>query len=506
VVTVGAGDKQGRLAAFSSRGENGRGGQVTIDGETYTWVDRPTVTGPGVAIYSVRASSADPTYHSNLDEEIAEVGENNALYYTKLSGTSMSAPHLSGVVALMLEANPALSWREVKQILQDTATNMPGIEPWEAGAGYVNTYSAVRAALGATGYGATVNQNRSFNANALVSTGSSADYAIDFSPVGPTETVQFQVGADIALVNARANVGTNTVAISLTDPNGKRYGSSIALPLLGQNIAVSAPGVAGTWSLTVRGIGSVSGNNLDPARVTNGYGLPGTVNVNVKQLRTDGYSGLSDIAAHPGRQFIEFAVSNRLVDSYPDGRFRPDQALSRGELAQYLLMGTGVRQSLPYNRVPGTSDIGLANPLYPFVESAIATGAPLRNLDHLHAGVIGTLGGAFRPKDAVTRVSLAYSLVQSLGLQPVAVAPVETVTVLYDGKRIPIEDAASIPPLLRGYVQLALDQALINARFAVTQGPYDLQPTIRAYFDPGLAVTRAAYAAAASRLLGVYGP
>lgn len=506
VVTVGAGDKQGRLAAFSSRGENGRGGQAVIDGETYTWVDRPTVTGPGVGIYSVRASSADPTFHSNLDEEIAEVGENNALYYTKLSGTSMSAPHLSGVVALMLEANPALSWREVKRILQDTATNMPGIEPWEAGAGYVNTYSAVRTALGATGYGATVNQNRTFNANALVSTGSSADYAIDFSPVGPTETVQFQVGADIALVNARANVGTNTVAISLTDPNGKRYGSSIALPLLGQNIAVSAPGVAGTWSLTVRGIGSVSGNNLDPAKVTNGYALPGTVNVNVKQLRTDGYSGLSDISTHPGRQFIEFAVSNRLVDSHADGRFRPDQALSRGELAQYLLMGTGVRQSLPYSRGPSTSDIGLANPLYPFVESAVATGAPLRNLDHLHAGVIGTLAGAFRPKDAVTRVSLAYSLVQSLGLQGVAVVPVDAVTVLYDGRRIPIEDAASIPPLLRGYVQLALDQALINARFAVTQGPYDLQPTIRAYFDPDLVVTRAAYAAAASRTLGVYGP
>lgn len=506
VVAVGAGDKQGRLAGFSSRGENGRSGRVVIDGQTLTWVDRPTITGPGVDIYSVRASSADPTFHSNLDQEIEEVGENNALYYTKLSGTSMSAPHLSGVVALMLQANPALSWREVKQILQNTVTNMPGIEPWEAGAGYVNTYSAVRSALGATGYGFTVNQNRTFNANALVSTGSSTDYAVDFSPVGPTETVQFQVGADIALVNARANVGTNTVAIVLTDPNGKRYGSSISLPQLGENIAVSAPGVGGTWSLTVRGIGSVSGSNLDPAKVTNGYALPGTVNVNVKQLRTDGYSGLRDIASHPGRQFIEFAVSNRLVDSYADGLFRPNQALSRGELAQYVLMGTGVRQSLPYKRGPSTSDIGLANPLYPFVESAIATGAPLRNLDHSHAGVIGTIGGAFLPTNAVTRVSLAYSLVQSLGLQSVAVKPVSTVTVLYNGKRVPIDDAGSIPPLLRGYVQLALDQALINARFKLIQGPYDLQPTVHAYFDPQLVVTRAAYAAAASRLLGVYGP
>ena len=37
-------------------------------------------------------------------------------------------------------------------------------------------------------------------------------------------------------------------------------------------------------------------------------------------------------------------------------------------------------------------------------------------------------------------------------------------------------------------------------------GSSDLQPVLRAYFDPAQVVSRAAYAAAASRLLGVYGP
>jgi hypothetical protein len=209
----------------------------------------------------------------------------------------------------MLEANPGMDWREVKRILQETASNIPGHESWEVGAGYVNAYAAVQSTLKAGTFGSTVNATRTFNANAQVSTGSSTDYDVDYSPVGPTETVQFNVAEGISLVAARANVGENTVAISLTDPNGKRYGSSIALPVLGQNIAVSAPGVPGTWSLTVRGVGSVSGNNLDPARVTNGYGVPGTVTVNVKQLRTDGFSGLTDIASHPARGFIEFGVS-----------------------------------------------------------------------------------------------------------------------------------------------------------------------------------------------------
>lgn len=504
VVTVAAGDKQGRLASFSSRGENGRGGTVTVDGETFTWEDRPTITAPGVDIASARASlgALDKT---SVDADIERLGPAVAAYYTHMSGTSMAAPHISGIVALMLEADPTMDWRDVKRILQETASNMPGHEAWEVGAGYVNAHSAVQAALDAGQYGATVNATRSFNANAQVSIGSSVDYPIDFSPVGPTGAVQFQVGADTALVAARANVGTNTVAISLTDPNGNRYGSSIALPVLGQNIAVSAPGVAGTWTLTVRGIGSVSGNNLDPAGVTNGYGVPGRVNVNVKQLRTDGFTGLTDIQGHPAQGFVEFGVSNRLVDSTADGRFHPDRALTRRELADFLVMGSGIRQYQPMFGTPSVSDAGALGNALPFAEAAIATGAAQRDLSHRQAGVMRTVNGAFRPDEFVTRTSLAYSLVQSLGLQAEAAAFTGPLTVVVDTRRIAIEDAAGIPAEMRGYVQHALDLGLINARFEIAQGPYDLQPTLKAYFDPSVAVTRASYAAAASRLLEAYG-
>ena len=44
VVAVAAGDKQGKLADFSSRGVDGAGGSVTIGDETFQWVDRPTIT------------------------------------------------------------------------------------------------------------------------------------------------------------------------------------------------------------------------------------------------------------------------------------------------------------------------------------------------------------------------------------------------------------------------------------------------------------------------------
>ena len=99
---------------------------------------------------------------------------------------------------------------------------------------------------------------------------------------------------------------------------------------------------------------------------------------------------------------------------------------------------------------------------------------------------------------------VADPLVQSLALQNEARSFDGPLTAFYDGKRIPLEDAASIPASLRGYVQYALDLGLINARFAVAQGPYDLQPTLKAYFDPSTKVTRAAYAVAAGRYMTYY--
>lgn len=503
VITVAAGDKQGKLADFSSRGEKGRGGEVEIDGIRYRWEDRPTITAPGVDIYSTRASTSGPLDLLAIEEEVNEIGPAMAPFYSKKSGTSMAAPHISGVVALMLEANPSMSWREVKQILQQTATNIPGREAWEAGAGYVNAYAAVQASLGAGAFGSTVNANRAFNANAQVSVASSTNHDIDFSPVGPTGAVAFDVASDISMVNARANVGDNTVALVLIDPNGKRYGSSISLPVLGQNVAASAPGVAGTWTLTVRGIGSVSGNNLDPAQVTNGYGLPGTVRVNLKQLRTDGYTGLTDVASHPARGFIEFGVSERLLDSGTDGRFRPDAVLKKGELAGFMLMGMATRQQDPFGGA-SFSDVGSSNALYPFVEAVNARGATLRDTFHTDARVLRSNGIQFQANATVARQELAYALVQSLGLQSQAQAHGGDITVAHDGRRLVLDDQASVDPALRGYVQLALDLNLIAARFSLTQGPFDLVPTLHARFEPAGTVTRADYAAAATRFFGVY--
>ncbi|KKK39101.1 peptidase S8 [Mesobacillus campisalis] len=141
VVTVAAGDKTGNLAGFSSRGEKNRGGTVVVDGQQWTWEDRPTVTSPGVDIISTRVLS--PVASLGASKDLQYVEPAYLPYYTTMSGTSMAAPHVAGVIALMLDANPLLSPLEVKGILEKTATPMPLHETWEAGTGYVDAYKAV---------------------------------------------------------------------------------------------------------------------------------------------------------------------------------------------------------------------------------------------------------------------------------------------------------------------------------------------------------------------------
>ncbi|MBP1703790.1 MAG: Peptidase and subtilisin, kexin, sedolisin, partial [Chloroflexi bacterium] len=75
--SVGATDGSDNIAYFSSRGP------VTIDGSNRL---KPDVSAPGVNVYS--------SYPTNN--------------YTTLSGTSMAGPHVAGLAALMISADPTL--------------------------------------------------------------------------------------------------------------------------------------------------------------------------------------------------------------------------------------------------------------------------------------------------------------------------------------------------------------------------------------------------------------
>jgi len=144
VVTVAAGNSAKELADFSSRGVKGKGGSVLVDGEIFEWADQPTITAPGVDIISTRVFTPLSALSAQKDASISPA---HLPYYTTFSGTSMAAPHVAGIVALLLEVDPTLTPLEVKELLEQNATPMSSYEDWEVGAGYVNAYSAIQALI-----------------------------------------------------------------------------------------------------------------------------------------------------------------------------------------------------------------------------------------------------------------------------------------------------------------------------------------------------------------------
>jgi serine protease AprX len=494
VISIGAGEKDGTLADFSSRGTKGVGGTFEVDGKVWTWEDRPTVVAPGVDIISTRVIGPVSSLALTADAELIEPAY--LPFYTSMSGTSMATPHAAGIVALMLEADPTLSPDEIKQLLQETATNMPGYETWEVGAGYINAYAALDAVMFGTKYGSTVNAFKTFNSNAE-STVERVPFEVNYNPVTLSgNQYVFEVGNGLSQLTARVDgaglLGQtgNPINLVLIAPDGTEYSSGVSLlfPLYyDRTVAVNSP-AAGQWKAEIRGL---KGNELNPI----GIGLPETVLGTLSFSKISGFSGLNDIAAHPAADAIKMAVNERLVDGYSDGTFKPSANLLRKDLAKYLVMGTGIRQA------KATAVIGdVAASEAPFVHAVLAKGASIRNHSHTEKGVMllkadGTFGG----NSEVTRAELAYSLVQALGLQQQAQEFTGDLTVQYKDSRVAVKDAANIPAHLKGYVQLALDLNILNASFTIKQGPYDLLPTIEAVFKPEAKVTRGDYAVAVTR-------
>ncbi len=502
VISVAAGDKQGKLADFSSRGVENGVGTFTMDGETWTWEDRPAITAPGVDIISTRVLA--PVSSLAITDDTNQIEPAYLPYYTLMSGTSMATPHVAGIIALMLEANPSLSPAEVKQILQDTATNMPGMEAWEVGAGYVNAYAAVDRAFQQRNYGTTVNLNRSFNSNVQVST-SRTPFVIDYNPVtlASANRYSFTVPAGLTELAARIDAAGvldsgNPVNLILIAPDGTEYSSGVNLlfPLYyDRTVSVTSP-MPGSWALEIRGLRGAAENPTDGAGLPEE--IPGTIT-----FRTAGsFTGLNDIIGHPTEASIKLAVNERLVDGYSDKSFKPNQLILRKELANYLVMGAGVRQFWPRDGSVSYQDVSAED--RPFVEAVTAKGAALRDDAQIHKGImLPTRTGTFSPNDVVRRVDLAYSFVQSLGLQEQAlVKNSSTLTVQYGEKRIPIEDAGEIPADLRGYVQVALDMNILNAYFTTTQETNN--PTVYATFKPNQKITRGDYAVAATLFYSSY--
>jgi serine protease AprX len=124
---------EGNIAGDSSRG---LAADVSAPGNNIV-----SACAPGSLICALQPFFGG-TYGDTTEEQMV-----NKTFYTGASGTSMAAPHVAGLVALMLEVAPDLSPEQVHKILVRTARDMgaPGHDE-HSGWGLVDARAALRLA------------------------------------------------------------------------------------------------------------------------------------------------------------------------------------------------------------------------------------------------------------------------------------------------------------------------------------------------------------------------
>ena len=143
---IALGSEEGHLSSFSSCGP-------TIDNRI-----KPDVVAPGHNVLSVYNSFYEPGPAENVEKKMAykanAFGKDYAIW--TMSGTSMSSPVATGVIALWLQANPNLTPEDIKGVIERTS-HQP--EPEFSGTdknvyygwGEIDAYAGLLDILGLTG-------------------------------------------------------------------------------------------------------------------------------------------------------------------------------------------------------------------------------------------------------------------------------------------------------------------------------------------------------------------
>ncbi len=473
VIGVAAGTKEGTLAGFSSRGTP-RSERLS-DNNPLNDNDAPTLTAPGTGrafeSNAGRFTSAIASTRSTLNltanglDADTELAPGLIPFYTQISGTSMATPFAAGVAALMLDADPTLNPDEIKQIMIDTASRMPGYEDYEVGAGYINAHAAVDKVFNRSKNYRSF-QDVTFNAVFGEERPAQQNFHIDFDPAvsgpGSANSHTFTVEPNINVLDVSATVDTfaeegtgNFVGVRITSPSGVNYSTAIETPVVGSDkrqIVVLNP-ESGSWTMEVRGARGLAA--APQASSPTQAAAPGPVDGNIVQVRFI-LPVISDIIGHPQQAAIESAIKSRFIDTYSDGTFRPNSLVTREDLARSLILNTSLRQSLGLSPKFGDVSGSFLN----IAEAVTARGSTLRDYDFVPTGMMGFTGTSFDPAASINRLDLAVAFVKAVGRDAEARALANTVVT---SGGIALTDNSQIPSSLRGYVQVAINRGLLEA-------------------------------------------
>ena len=206
-IAVGATDSLSRKAFYSEPGAN------------------LVITAPSNGFNgSLGITTTDRTSSNGYNAAAGTAGN----YANDFSGTSSSCPVVSGAIALMLEKNPNLGWRDVQAILIRSATKFNPAEPgWKTnaaglhfnndyGAGLINVTAAVNLAATWTNLDEqTTTVSKRPNLNLAIPNNSPAGRELQFAlPTSNLLTEHVTVNISIA------HSARGEMEISLTSPSG----------------------------------------------------------------------------------------------------------------------------------------------------------------------------------------------------------------------------------------------------------------------------------------------
>lgn len=182
VIAVAALNDTGRASSYSEQGSN-----LLISAYGGEFCDTHTLTTTDITGAAGENNSGFNLWYGNMDLT-------NSNYTKCMNGTSGAAPQVAGVVALMLEANPNLTFRDVRMILATTARkNNPAGTAW-----------------GVNGAGLHINDNYGYGA---VDALASVNAALNWTSVGGMASLLSRSGSNATPVPIPDGTGTSITSL-----------------------------------------------------------------------------------------------------------------------------------------------------------------------------------------------------------------------------------------------------------------------------------------------------